>query len=416
MATIKYSILDEWLAKQERLKVPKLYLIFGESLLARQAFEKLGAYLTSGTSGLTIDNLDGSNTRVGDIIEEVSTFSFLKSGKIVAVKNIPLFQSGTAAGETSFTVSDHEIFSEFISKGFPDNHFLILTCSGADKRKKIFRAIDENGLVIDCSVPSGNRKADIDEQRKVLNTLAASVLKSASKTIDPKALSRLSELTGFNLDIFSQNLSKLAAYTGERPRITIDDVNKLIVRDKKDPIFNLTNALLDKDHASCFFYLDSLLKEGFHYLQILKSFENQIRKLLLVKTFLQELDRSLQSGFKQMGFNIFKQRVLPHILERDKHTADAFQEEKKKKSAITDLLLAPNPKSPYPVYQVFLKSENFSIYELAQALIFLSDLDYRLKSSAIDAKAQIEIFIIQLCSKGGFSYDTQKYQNRRHHI
>jgi DNA polymerase-3 subunit delta len=82
---------------------------------------------------------------------------------------------------------------------------------------------------------------------------------------------------------------------------------------------------------------------------------------------------------------------------------EIFFEDKKafKKDGFKDLLLAPNPKNPYPVYQVFLKSENFSLSNLNQALVFISDLDYKMKTSAIDAKTQMENFIIQLCSKGG---------------
>lgn len=416
MPAVKYNTFDTWISKNKPEAVPQIYLIFGESFFVREAYGKLTGFLASGDTGSPVETLEGGSVSVGDIIEEVSTFSFLVSRKIVAVKNIPLFQAKSATGETGFSSEDLESFSRFVSRALPDNHFLILTCPAADKRKKLFKTLEENGLVIDCAVSQGSRKADIDEQQQVLKSLASRLLTENKKKIDQNAFSKLSEITGFNLDVFSQNLNKLIAYTGERPGISIDDVNAVVVRDKKDPIFNLTNALADKNQKACFFYLDSLLKEGFHYLQILKSFENQVRKLLLVKAFVAQTGGSGKTGFRQMGFNTFKQQMLPKVIEHDKSMKAAVKVDKKKKSPQNDLLLAPNPKSPYPVYQVFLKSENFSITELTQALIFLSDLDYKLKSSAIDAKAQIEIFIIQLCSKGGFTYDSQKHKNRRYHI
>ena len=81
----------------------------------------------------------------------------------------------------------------------------------------------------------------------------------------------------------------------------------------------------------------------------------------------------------------------------------------KKTKIVNDLFLAPNPQNSYPVFQIFQKSENFSLNELNQALIFFSDLDYRLKSTSFDAKTAIENFIIKICSKGGFERDTEKY-------
>jgi len=80
----------------------------------------------------------------------------------------------------------------------------------------------------------------------------------------------------------------------------------------------------------------------------------------------------------------------------------------KKKTEQNKLLLAPNPKSTYPVFIIFQKSENFSLHELNKALIFLSNVDYRLKSSSFDAKTALENFIINICSQGGLSLCSNK--------
>jgi len=65
-----------------------------------------------------------------------------------------------------------------------------------------------------------------------------------------------------------------------------------------------------------------------------------------------------------------------------------------------DLLLAPNPKNAYPIFQNFLKSENFALEELTCALSTLADLDYRIKSSGGDTVTGLENFIMALCRKG----------------
>jgi len=224
------------------------------------------------------------------------------------------------------------------------------------------------------------------------------------------------EQTGFNPELFAGNIEKLLAYTGTRDRITAGDVAAVVHRDKKDPIFSLTNAVMDKDIQKSITLLNALFSEGFHPLQILKTLENQIRKLLAIKLFLSEL-RKDAPGLPPLGtmhFNGFKQVMMPRIQAWDKAAADtdkaleaALNPEpdsgkgKKAKAAANDLLLAPNPKSAYPVFQNFQKSQHFSLNELTCAMMMLSDLDMQLKTSAVQAEIAIEFFIMTLCRKKG---------------
>jgi len=428
---IKHNGLDLFLTSVQEKDIPALALIYGESFLVKQAFKTLSSFLLGKDNPqFALETLEGGAVSMGDIIEQVSTFSLIVSKKIVAVKNAPLFQTNQSGSDISFSLSDLDHLNDFIGKGIPKNHYLILTTCLIDKRKKIYKAIADKGLIIDCSVAQGARKADQDEQRAVLQNVAGQILSKSQKTIDNQAFHALVDLTGFNLDLLFQNLEKLIAYSGKARMISIADVKAVVKRDKKDPIFNLTNAFIAKDVKNALFYLNSLFNEGFHPLQILKSFENLIRKLILVKCFTQKfyennnLKVTRKMSLKNMNFNSFQQVVLPKVInhdeqlkivieDRDKYISN--QDSKTKANKANDLLLAPNPKNAYPVFQIFQKSENFSLNELNQALIFLGDLDYRLKSSSFDAKIAIENFIINTCSKGGFVY-AEENKNRRHHF
>ncbi|WP_299982864.1 DNA polymerase III subunit delta [Desulfobacula sp.] len=423
---VKHNKLDSFFNSLQEDDIPGSVLIYGEPYLVKQAFKTTSSFLVGNNNmQFALETLEGGSVSMGDVIEQVSTFSFLVSKKIVAVKNAPLFQTQQGSQYINFSQSDLDHLIDFIQKGIPLNHFLILTTTRIDKRKKIYKALADKGLIIDCSVPAGARKTDMDEQRTVLQSVAGQILSKSEKTIDNQAFHALVDLTGFNLDLLSQNLEKLIAFSGKNQAISIADVKAVVKRDKKDPIFNLTNAFMAKDIKNALFYLNSLFNEGFHPLQILKSFENQIRKLILVKCFTQQFyQKNKNTDLKKVNFNSFKQVVLPKIIAHDEQTKTAIEGQdeylsrestKKKKGKANDLFLAPNPQNAYPVFQVFQKSENFSLNELNQSLIFLSDLDYRLKSSSFDAKTAIENFIINTCSKGGFVY-AEENQNRRHHF
>jgi len=432
MPIIKYNCLDEYLGSLAQLPVasptPRFFLVCGEAFLVRRSFNEIADFLLQDVSReFGLDLVEGSTTSMGDIIEQTTTFSFLLSQKVIAVKNAPLF-SGGAPSDISYSTRDMDLLSTLIEKGIPQKHTLVMTCSSLDKRKKVFKTIQTHGVVIDCTVSKGIRKSDLDEQRGVLQEIAKNLLAVSKKRMNAAAFNALLDQTGFNPDLFARNIEKLIAYTGANPVIGLDDIRAVVIRDKKDPIFSLTNALLEKDAAKTLGFLSSLFNEGFHPLQILKSLENQVRKLLMIKGFILSFSKNKgPQNFKRMNYNGFTQNMMPIIVAYDEKIKKAMAQrddflspvnpsgKEKKKAPSADLLLAPNPKSPYPVFLTFQKSENFSMNELKNAIIALGDLDYQLKSAPIDATVGIENFIITLCRKGESSHAAEN-QNSRHHI
>ncbi len=403
-------------------------MICGETFLVKGAFDRLCAFLLEDVNReFGLEQVDGTITAMGDIIEQTTTFSFLLSRKVIAVKNAPLF-SATSSDQISYSQSDMDLLTALVEKGIPEKHTLVMTCSGLDRRKKVFKAIEALGSIIDCTVSQGVRKEDMDEQKTVLQGISRKLLAASNKRMDTATFNLLVDQTGFNPELFARNIEKLVSYTGATDVIGINDIKSVVIRDKKDPIFSLTNAVQEKDAAKALIVLSALFKDGFHPLQILKSLENQVRKLLMIKSFILSFSKIKDPHyFKRMNFNGFKQAMMPMILVYDGKIKNAIKKRdsfltlasepvakgagkkgvgkkksgKDKKNAVpADLLLAPNPKSPYPVFLIFQKSENFSLDELKNAMIALGDLDYQLKSAPIDANVSIENFILTLCRKG----------------
>jgi len=301
---------------------------------------------------------------------------------------------------------------EAVERGFPENNHLIITTDLVDKRRGLYKAISKTGVVVDCSVPKGDRRADKMAQESVLLDRMASILKAAKKSMDRAAYLAMYEMTGFDLRVFSSNLEKLIDYVGDRDTITIDDVESTLKRTKKDPIYDLTNALADRDRERSLFYLGSILTADFHPLQILSAITNQIRRLIVVKDFAQS---PRASGWHPgCSYNRFQTSVLPemiafdqdlitHIREWDNITsnnrkpAGVNPARKNKKKISTDLSIVKNPNSPYPVYQLLIKSEQFTKAELNQALVSLEQADSRLKSSDLNPRLILENVILKIC-------------------
>lgn len=307
---------------------------------------------------------------------------------------------------------DAERLKTAIEKGFPDGHCLIISTDMIDKRKSLYKTILQHGVVVDCTVSQGVRKADQDAQRGLLQDQAAAVLRRHRKKMDPQAFNEMFQMIGFDLRAFAGGMEKLIDFVADRPVITAADVREALVRTRLDPIYELTGAVADRDAALCLYYVNSLLAAGFHSLQLLTAIANQIRRLLLARGFLEaETVRAWHPG---MGFDQFKLQVLPRVLQFDaatlrraQHHQDALKARGegetpargKKEKPDTDLTLVKNPNSPYPVYQQFLKAEKFTTGELIHAVTQVQEADMRLKSTGQTPLRVLESLVIAICAE-----------------
>jgi len=294
-----------------------------------------------------------------------------------------------------------------VEKGFPDNHYLIVAVhSKVPKNLKLYKAFREKGEVIDCNIPLGDRKADKTAQEAVLRKTLDAMLAKSEKRLSPTSFQTLWQLTGFDPRTFVQNIDKLIDYSGKRHEITEEDIHVVLRRTKSDPVFELTNAVADRNIVQALFYLRTLLDAKWHPLQILSALANQLRKLLLAKSFVTSAFGNCWTG--GMGYPQFQKSVMPAIEAFDNHTREQTGlwempatepagkgRGSKKKTA--EIVLAANPSSSYPVYQTLLKSEKYSLQELVAALAHLNRDDLRLKSTGQDAALTLKKTILDIC-------------------
>jgi DNA polymerase-3 subunit delta len=287
-----------------------------------------------------------------------------------------------------------------------------------DKRRGLYKTLNSEGLIIDCLVPKGARRADRIAQEAVLAERKDAILGAGQKTMNQAAFHALYEKTGFDLRTFSSNLEKLVSYIGDRREISIEDVESVLPRTKIDPIYELTNALAaDRNPEQTLFFLDSLLSSGIHPLQAFAAMINQIRKLLLVKDFV----TSPYGGNWQAAcpYDYFREQIIPDVVAYDGELVDQLdrwqamldekadpqgsetsaKKKKKKSKTDTDLLIAKNPKNTYPIFQLFKKSERYTKEELLEAVDSLDKADKQLKSSGQKPKLVLENLIISICKK-----------------
>ncbi|MFO7964488.1 MAG: hypothetical protein R6U50_11240 [Desulfobacterales bacterium] len=309
-----------------------------------------------------------------------------------------------------------EKLTRAIERGFPEGNRLVLTTEGIDKRRPLYKKINDVGLVVNCFVSKGSRKAEKEEQNAVLKDTVRTVLKKTGKRMEARAFAALYEKTGFDLPTFMSNLDKLIDFVGSRDIIQPEDVETVLSRTKTDPIFELTNALAARNPERAVFFLHSLLSSGFHPLQVLGAMTNQVRKLVIGRAACNRLSPDVCRP--NMTFNEFKSKTLPKMAnldeeletvlyqwddmitstppDNDKDKRKAKSAKKKKTIASSDVLLFKKPGNAFPIYQLVKHAQGFSQAHLRHAITSLYKADRLLKTTGMDPELILEKTIVDI--------------------
>jgi len=377
---------------------------------AEDDLEKAGRHFVRllGALNLSLDDLAGEGRR-----------ELLKMGPETDDGWIgPLLNHCREKGMTvSATTDPSQVIEDAVRRGFPDQHHLIIITDVVDRRRRLYKVIAENGVVVDCAVAQGVRQAEKVAQETVLKERMAAILKKYNKKMDPAAYLALYNKTGFQLRTFCGNLEKLVDYVGDRDRIEVADVEAVLSRSRQDPIFELTGAMAQRDLAAALFFLKSMLAADTHPLQVTTALANQVRKLIIAREFIDSSHgRVWRSGMK---FHDFRRVVMPSVRAYDDELRQMITDwektlgddtspggtgkpskgkgRKKKKPLGTNLFLSPGGGSPYPVFKTIEQARRFTMTELTDALQRLYEADWRFKTGERSPEVVLGNLIISVC-------------------
>jgi len=271
-----------------------------------------------------------------------------------------------------------EQFEKLLSSGLPAGNCLILTADTVDKRKKIYKVIEQNGAILEFATAKNENAT-----KETLKTEARKLLDRCGKNMSPDAWMALGRKTGFELRSSLNELQKLISFVGERNIIEDRDVETVVGKTKEDSIFNLTNALSEKNASAALSALKALLDQGEHHLMILTMISREIRLLLQASILLNS--GKLPRINPTMDFAWFQKNVYPAVTQ----LAANF-------SPKDDVLMR---KHPYVIFNALRNCRRFSSTVLIDYLDDLLEIDRGMKSSATDPQLLLENFLMKACSK-----------------
>ncbi|HEX9714062.1 MAG TPA: DNA polymerase III subunit delta [Desulfurivibrionaceae bacterium] len=272
-------------------------------------------------------------------------------------------------------VDGAELLMATLETGIPPGNTLILVAEAADKRKKLFKYLEKNCVVIDLSVDTGASSAARKDQEALLKEIVQQSLARFGKKLEPRALPVLLERVGFQPVAVAMEAEKLALSVGEAETITMDDLNAMVGRTREEALYELNEAFGNHDLAASLTIAQRLQENGVHPLIVVAGLRNFLRKLLLVRAIIEHPAFAYPEG---ISYAAFQKGLLPRLQEG----------------------LGPRQKAlaghPFAVYKSFQQAERFTLAALSQARTGLLTAEYRLKGSGLPEYLILEDFLFSV--------------------
>jgi len=328
---VSYAKAIDHLKKADLVPV---YLIYGEEkYLHDELIDKIiSIALDSGTKEFNLDILYANETSADKIVNIASSFPMMAQRRVVVVKEIQQLKP-----------NDLKHLADYISHPSKSS-CLILTMPEKKKTGKGVAAIFKNALAIDC------RKLYDNE----VPAWVENYLRSKNLAIENEAIQLLQAQVGNSLLDFVNELEKVQINIHPRTKITIADVQAVTSISKQFNIFELCNAVGEKNFPHAIAILNNLLDQG-------ESPTGMIIQLMRHFVNLMKIDENIRRGIRSTN-------------ELMKATGLAY----------------------YFVNDMMKQSKNFSTKQYRDSFIHLAEADLHLKIGYQKPDLVMELLLYRL--------------------
>lgn len=312
------------------------YVLYGEEhYLLQDTLKRIIAKYVKEESEFDTVTYDAANTDIQTILEDATTIPFFSDYKVILVQHANFLST---ANDTEIDVKALEQYLDHPM----DSTVLIFIGDFAklDARKKIVKKVQKC-----CKVLQFRKLDDAGKQNYIRDEIAKRKIQIATD-----ALQELTARMPLDVGTIHMEMDKLELY-GDL--ITKDVVQKLVTRPLEEDVFQLVNAVVDKNIRKAFHMwqdLSVLNKDAIYLIALLAS---QFRFLYQVKACMMQSMR---------------------------------------KDEIASSLAA----HPYRVQLAMQSAQRLSITYLMEILERLATLDQNLKAGKLDKKLGFEMFLLGL--------------------
>lgn len=255
-------------------QVAPVYILHGEEeFFIRESLSLLkSAFLKGSDVSTSLTEFDGMEDAGSAIFDELRTAPFFGQAgrRMVIVEDADDF------------ISKHKNLLEKYIEAHAPYSCLVLICKKLDKRTALATKVNRIGGEIEC-------KRLNESQLSLWVSLRA---RHYGKEITPQAIQSLTEAVGNSPGLLDKHLEKLSIYLDKRPTIREEDIENLVSVNRTRTIFELTEAIAQKDAKKALKVLNQLLVSGEESVKIIYMLAWQIRRLWQAKHILSKGGRA----------------------------------------------------------------------------------------------------------------------------
>jgi DNA polymerase III subunit delta len=345
-----------------------IYLFLGadDYLLSRKIAELKRAMGDAEMADLNVTTLEANQTSAADLLYHASTMPFLAERRMVIVNGYLAHLDKRMAASKGTDSAAYDEAAQLLPgiADLPDTCDLLFIESELDKRRHLWRGFAQKK-------ESGERTltgiADLIKAKQIVQEELATPdpkqlpawinthAKNLGIGIEGQAVQMLANFVGADLRRLENELQKLAAYASGR-RITAADVQTMVSDASEGLIWDLTDALSQRDGRKAMRSLYELRRGDANPFYLLTMMARQYRILIKVKEAAHQGGGNEYEIAKQVG------------------------------------------ESPYPVKKAMQQTRAYTIAELEQIMDRLLTADHAMKTGA-DPETEIDVLVAELTQR-----------------
>lgn len=244
----------------------KVYLLYGEeAYLKKQYKEKLRDAMVSPGDTMNLSYYEGKGISVNKIIDLAETLPFFSDRRLIVLEDTGFFKNAS------------QELAEYLSE-MPETTHLLFVETEVDKRGKLYKAVQNNGRAVEL----------VRQDENTLIRWVAGNVKRENKLIRESTIRHFLTKVGTDMENIQKELEKLFCYALEKEEITIEDVEMICTEQITNRIFDMVNAVAEKEQKKALDYYNDLLALKEPPLRILFLLSRQFKILMEVKALDQQ--------------------------------------------------------------------------------------------------------------------------------
>ncbi|MBQ6636865.1 MAG: DNA polymerase III subunit delta [Lachnospiraceae bacterium] len=281
-------------------KFHRVYLLCGEQAYLRlQNRDRVRAALLGDGDEMNVSVYTGMDVTAREVIDQAQTLPFFADRRVIILENSVFFSKKASV--------ESDALADFIPE-IPESASLIFVEESPDKRKKLYRAIQKNGFILNCE----------DLPPRMLGQWTRGLFKKAGLTIDGPVLDRFLETVGEDMMNIISESDKLIGYCMGRESVTADDISAVCCPQLKDRVFEMITAVSRRQKQKALSIYMDLIALRTPAQVILTLLQREYSRLLQIR----ELRKAGESGeeiAKRTGLSawIIKKNYMPVIGKMD---------------------------------------------------------------------------------------------------